>query len=146
MEFVRELIRDNSHFIKYSLIGGVGVAIDMVLFVLLTGWLLWPYLLANAVSVSAGITNNFFFNAYFNFKTTDRLWRRYASFFSVGLVGLLLSSCFLFLLIHIASLDQVAAKALTIGLVAVIQYVLNKNITFRRKADGQINYRNTGVQ
>ncbi|MDR3591374.1 MAG: GtrA family protein [Negativicutes bacterium] len=136
MEYVRELIRDNAHFIKYSLIGGIGVSLDMVLFVALTRWLLWPYLIANTVSVSVGITNNFFFNAYFNFRTTDKLWQRYASFFSVGLFGLLLSSCLLFVLINIASLSQITAKALTIGLVAIAQYALNKNITFRRKVNG----------
>ena len=145
MEFVRELIRDNSHFIKYSLIGVVGVTLDMVLFVFLTQWMLWPYLIANAVSVSLGITNNFFFNAYFNFKTTDKMWRRYASFVAVGLFGLLLSSFLLVVFINIALFSQITAKALTIGLVAIAQYILNKNITFKRNADGQINYRNPGL-
>jgi putative flippase GtrA len=136
MEFARELIKDNVHFIKYSLIGVVGVTLDMVLFVFVTRWLLWPYLLANAISVGVGITNNFFFNAYFNFKTTDKLWQRYASFFAVGLFGLLLSSFFLFVLVNIALFSLITAKVLTIGLVAVAQYVLNKNITFKRNANG----------
>lgn len=145
MEFARELIRDNSHFLKYAMIGGVGVTLDMGLFVALTRWLLWPYLLANAAGVVVGITNNFFLNAYFNFRTTDRLWQRYASFFTVGLFGLLLSSFCLYVFIDFALLGIVTAKALTIVLVAVTQYCLNKNITFKRTANGQINCRNTGL-
>ncbi|MDR3563140.1 MAG: GtrA family protein [Negativicutes bacterium] len=131
MDEVRALYAKNEHFIKYSLIGCVGVSLDMVSFVVLSHILFWPYQLANAASVSVGITNNFFFNAFFNFGTTDRLLKRYFRFYSVGMIGLVLSAGLLYIFIEMALLNKVLAKALCIVIVALVQFNLNKKYTFK---------------
>ena len=66
--------------IRYCLIGVTGASLDAVLFWLMTRAGVY-YQLANFISVTCGIVNNFFLNAFFNFKTKNRLLRRFCSFY-----------------------------------------------------------------
>jgi putative flippase GtrA len=131
MNMLRKCIRNNRHLLKYSFIGGTGVVLDFVSFAALTHALLLPYLPANAISVSLGITNNFFLNAFYNFHTRDRLLCRFIRFYSIGLLGLLISSVIMFILVNLISLNALSAKLITIVIVAVLQFYLNKTITFK---------------
>jgi Predicted membrane protein len=123
-------VKENRRFIQYALIGLTGVALDMVAFLLLTDCLAVPYLAANALSVSLGITNNFFWNAFYNFQVKDRLFARFVRFYAIGLFGLALSSGLLFGLVQFAAVGATWAKLLTVVVVALIQFYLNKTITF----------------
>ncbi len=50
--------------------------------------------LANFISINCGMAASFVLNTYFNFRKTNRISIRAASFFAVGYMGLLLSmSC-----------------------------------------------------
>ncbi|MFA5878700.1 MAG: GtrA family protein [Candidatus Margulisiibacteriota bacterium] len=118
------------NFIVYSLIGCTGTLIDLIIFILLTQIGI-PYLLANVFSISVGITNNFLLNAFFNFKVKDDLLKRFSRFYGIGLIGLLISSILLFVLIDFFSVSKIIAKLSTVFVVVLIQYNLNKIITFR---------------
>ena len=145
-EWVKKL-KNERQLLQYALIGVTGVTCDLLSFILLTKYLLLPYLLANAVSVSLGIANNFFLNAFYNFKVKDRLMVRFLRFYSIGLFGLALSSGLLFLLVQVLAAGQLAAKLLTAVMVALVQFYLNKTITF---TDGEkhakIIHSNSGIQ
>ncbi len=119
-------------FVVYCLIGGSGVTLDCLVFVGLTMGLGWHYQLANAISVSCGICNNFFLNAFFNFKRTDRLWLRFLSFYSVGLLGLGVSAALLWLFVEVLCWNELIAKLVIIFVVTILQFTLNKCVTFRR--------------
>lgn len=123
LEKYRELI-------LYCIIGCTGAGLDFVIFVVLTKCFLIHYQQANFVSVSLGIINNFFWNCYFNFKTKDRVLSRFVSFYSIGLFGWALSVFFLWLLIKMMDMNSIVAKLSTILVVTVLQFCLNKFITF----------------
>ena len=118
--------------IVYCLIGCTGATIDFVIFALLTQAVGVHYQMANFLSVSFGIVNNFFLNRHFNFKTKDRLWLRLASFYLVGMVGWMLSALLLWLMIERLGWNSLIAKLGTIFFVTVVQFCLNKIITFRK--------------
>ena len=59
-------------FVAYSLIGVMGLSIDLIGFYFMSSVLKWHYLLANGISVYSAITHNFLWNALVNFKTKDR--------------------------------------------------------------------------
>lgn len=128
-EWMRKLKIDRQ-LLQYALIGITGVTWDLLTFILLTKYLLLPYLVANAVSVSLGIANNFFLNAFYNFRVRDRLMVRFLRFYSIGLFGLGLSTGLLFLLVQVLAAGPLAAKMLTVVFVALVQFYLNKTITF----------------
>ena len=90
------------------------------------------YQLANFLSVSFGIINNFLLNRQFNFKTKDKLIKRLASFYSVGMFGWALSAGCLWLFIEVMSLNALVAKLGTIFIATIVQFCLNKFITFRK--------------
>lgn len=79
-----------------------------------------------------GISNNFFWNMRYNFKKEDHRLKRYVSFLSVGIFGLIISTVFLWILIEKYSISVIVAKAFTLTVIAIIQFILNKYITFRR--------------
>lgn len=122
-------------FITYGLIGVTGASLDYVCFILLVHFALLHYLFANAISTSLGITNNFLLNAHFNFKVSDRFWIRFASFFSIGLLGLILASGLLYAFVALLHLPTSFAKLCTVFLIAIVQYNLNKFISFRKGSD-----------
>ena len=112
----------------------MGASLDFLIFWVLTNRAGFHYQLSNFIGVVFGITNNFFLNAYFNFKTTDRLFVRFASFLGVGLTGWVMSAGLLWVFIDRMGIVNAYAKLLTIFFVTAVQFVLNKFITFRNGA------------
>lgn len=118
--------------IVYCIIGCTGATFDFLVYAILTNAMGMHYQIANFLSVSFGIINNFFWNCYFNFKTKDKILKRLASFYSVGMFGWALSAGCLWLFIEVAGLNGLIAKLGTIFFVTVVQFCLNKFITFRK--------------
>ncbi len=130
VEQLLEQIERRRNFIIYAVIGVSGATLDFVLFEIF----LWAGLsmqFANFISVSAGITNNFFLNARLNFRVSDRLLRRFAAFYAVGMVGLGLSAAILELGVGWLGFSARIAKASSIVIVVVTQYSLNKVLAFQ---------------
>jgi putative flippase GtrA len=130
VEQLLEQIERRRNFITYAVIGVSGATLDFVLFEIF----LWAGLsmqIANFISVSAGITNNFFLNARLNFRVSDRLLRRFVAFYAVGMVGLVLSAAILELGVGWLGVSARIAKASSIVIVVVTQYSLNKVLAFR---------------
>lgn len=133
--------------IKYGIVGVVGLAVEWITFILLRDYLHVNAVVSQFVSCFCGIVNNFFLNSYFTFKATDRLWMRAISFFSIAGVGLFLG-LFIFVglikLINMWVVDteilvlskeyvENIAKLGTTVIVACLQFVFNKYITFKKK-------------
>ncbi|HEY3424937.1 MAG TPA: GtrA family protein [Negativicutes bacterium] len=147
---VSELVykcKGQRQLLQYILIGCTGVTWDVIGFIILTKFLALPYLIANATSVSLGITNNFLLNAFYNFKMRDRLFNRFIRFYCIGLMGLLVSSGLMFVLVNTIVIDQFAAKLTTVVIVALLQFYFNKTITFGdvEHTNGYIIHSNTRI-
>ena len=118
-------------FFRYCLIGCSGALLDLLIYSFLINVFFIHYLIANVISVFVGITNNFFFNSYLNFKRTDKLLIRYFSFCFIGILGLVISEILLYVLIEMCVLNTIFAKIVIIFVITIIQYTLNKLLTFR---------------
>jgi len=132
---IRKLYNKYRELIKYCIIGCSGALLDFITYTILIKAFGMNYLLANALSVTAGITNNFFLNAYLNFKVTDKLFKRFISFYLVGMLGLVISEILLYLLVDIMSMNSIIAKIITIFVITIVQFILNKTITFKKKKE-----------
>ncbi len=120
------------NLILYCLIGCVGASLDFCVFSCLTVFGGIHYQTANVISISVGIITNFFLNYYFNFKSKNKLLLRFISFYLVGMLGLGISCALLWFLIDCCKINVICAKIGTIVLVTIIQYTLNKLISFRK--------------
>ena len=141
---IKELYSRFRELILYGVIGGLCAALDFGLYTLLSLWI--PYLWANIISVHAGIFASFYLNRNFNFKVKDKTTVRFASFYVVGLSGLALSELLLFLLAEKGGWDHLLTKLLTVIVVAIYQFLLNKYITFKKTENGKAVHSDAGVQ
>jgi dolichol-phosphate mannosyltransferase len=124
-----------SNFFRYGLIGGLSATIDLVVFLFLYNVLGLNPLISTTISTIVGITNSFFMNAYMNFKKRDKLFKRYILFFSIGIVGLLLSALIIYMLHDVFSYNANLAKILSIPLIVILQFFLNRRFSFSDNPD-----------
>jgi putative flippase GtrA len=133
---IRRLLLENQVLIKqmfmYGVIGGISALTDSIVFYFLH--FDFGVYVSNFISINVGITLSFLMNTYLNFKTTDSLLKRAISFFSVGYTGLLLSMLILFIGVEILTISGMAVKLFSIIIVAALQFLLNKSITFKGSA------------
>ena len=124
----RPLIRQ---IVLYGVIGGGSAMFDFLIFTLLYTNFGINEFITNIISVHAGIIMSFILNRRFNFKKTDRLLFRAASFYCTGLFGLALSQGILWLG-GILSLSAILSKFISVFFVAAVQFIINKFITFNK--------------
>jgi len=129
---VKQILSRNRQFILYCLIGASGVTLDFLVYSLLLRTAVADYQAANAVGYSSGTLLSFFLNAHFNFKTRDWVALRLFSFCLVALLGWAASAGTLFVLVARLGLDKYLAKIASLVVVVILQYNLNRLISFRK--------------
>ncbi|WP_411148270.1 GtrA family protein [Streptomyces sp. A30] len=116
--------------VSYTLIGGSGVALDFVVFLLLHNLTGMDEQLANALSTTLGIANNFALNALFTFERRDRIVLRFLRFYAVGLTGIVLTNLLFLVFTDGLGIDANLVKAGSLPLVLALQFVLNRKWSF----------------
>jgi len=119
------------NMILYLLIGGTGASLDFLIFSSLS-WFFESklYIVYHLLGYFSGTTVSFVLNAKYNFKKFNRLSKRIRSFYLIALLGLIFSTVFLFILITVFEINQIFSKFLSIFFVFLIQFTLNRKITF----------------
>jgi putative flippase GtrA len=125
-------ISQRRQFVIYACIGLVGVSLDLTSFAVFDRLLGWHYQFANVVSTSLGVLLNFLLNVRFNFKVRDRLLVRFGSFYAVGLTGMGATALLLALFVGWLAMPAVPVKSGTLVIVLLLQYNLNRWLTFRK--------------
>ncbi len=131
-ETIRKLYGKYRNLVLYGIIGVMSVSIDFIVFWLLTHFFPDYYLWANVISVNCGIVNSFLLNRHFNFKVKNKSVFRFVVFYIVGITGLFISSGLLYLMVNLGGMHMLLAKMITIIVVTLFQFFLNKNVTFRQ--------------
>lgn len=116
--------------ILYAVIGASGVTLDYVLFLLLYNVVGLHEQLANAVSTTAGIVNNFTLNTLLNFRKRDRILVRFARFYAVGLTGIALTFVLLQVFSGHLGINPNIVKACSLPVVLLFQYTINRKWSF----------------
>lgn len=116
-------------FLLYCLCGGLGVTIDYGIYhLVLTQGI--GYQVANVLGYLGGTLVSFSLNRIITFRVKDQVFRRLVIFLGVAAVGYLSSACVLWLLVVVMQIDARIAKLLTLPLVVIIQFSLNRRLTF----------------
>jgi putative flippase GtrA len=124
----KQLIRQ---VVLYGIIGGGSAFVDFLLFTLMYSHFGINEYVANVFSVHVGIAISFVLNRKYNFKTTDKVFKRAMTFYATGLFGLGLSQLIL-MTGNALDLPVIWVKLASIFIVAAIQFVINKFITFKK--------------
>lgn len=118
------------NILLYGLFGTIAAVVDFLLFLIINSILdnRHPEI-ANVVSAGTGFVVSFLLNTHLNFRKTDRYALRFASYLAICLAGIGLSTAMIYLLK--GSIPLVPLKILTMVVVAAVQFLLNRSITYR---------------
>src|SRR5699024_1608234 len=100
MEKIKTAIysEDFVQLVKYVLIGVLGLVVDFGIYTILTHFKM-NVEIANIISSTCGIINNFLWNSYTNFKVHDRMILRFISYFIVGQITTVFTTVSLFVFV-----------------------------------------------
>lgn len=132
MEMIKKLYNKFRNFILYGIIGCSSALLDFTLFTVLTELCGVFYLVANCISVTCGLTNSFFLNRKYNFKVTDKTFKRAVLFFAVGYCGLAINSTLLYVFISFFHFASPIAKLCAMAIEVLLQFVVNSLVTFKK--------------
>jgi putative flippase GtrA len=131
--------------LKYGLVGAIGLGIEWISFFILRDAFNINYIISHIISSILAITNNFILNSRFTFMATDKIVRRAASFFGIAIIGLFISTSLLPVFVKILNwllnytdlnvgqkVVQAVGKLGATGIVVILQFFLNKYLTFKK--------------
>ena len=120
-----------NQLVKYVLIGILGLVVDFGTYWILTDINI-NVEIANMISSTCGIINNFFCNSYTNFKVHNRMFLRFISYFLVGQITIVFTTISLFIFATKLGFPHLIVKVIATVVATLLQFVLNKFVTFRK--------------
>ncbi|RFM26604.1 GtrA family protein [Deminuibacter soli] len=119
-------------FLKFGVVGVMGVVIDFGLTWFFKEKLRWNKYLANVTGFSVAVINNFFFNRFWTFKSTNPNWGlEFGKFALVSTIGLLLNNLCIYIFHQRLKFNFYTAKVFATGIVFVWNFTSNMFFTFR---------------
>ncbi len=121
--------------VRFGLVGGVGFAVNLVVYAVLVHPLGVYYLAASVVAWFVAVVNNFVLNRHWTFDASGgRAHGQAIRFLAVSALAEVVSLSLLKLLVDGAGLEKVAAQALAVGAVMPLNFIGNKLWTFREQS------------
>lgn len=124
-------------FLLYCLCGGIGVTTDYFVYYSALTFGVW-YQTANIFGYLSGTLVSFFLNRKITFGIRDKLAYRLAMFLGVAVIGFSVSAVMLWFLVDLMLVDARIAKLLTLPVVVIIQFSMNRRITFFKNTSEQV--------
>lgn len=139
MEKIKTAIysEDFVQLVKYVLIGVLGLVVDFGIYTILAHFKM-NVEIANIISSTCGIINNFLWNSYTNFKVHDRMILRFISYFIVGQITTVFTTVSLFIFVTKLGYPHLIVKIVATFVATLIQFVINKVVTFRKAKKEEI--------
>lgn len=122
------------HLFLYGIFGLTAAAVDYSAFFVCTKFAAIPPEFASLIGNIVGFLLTFFCNTFFNFRKSTHILFRFISYLTITIGGMTLST----LLIHFAkemTNVYILKAVLVLFVIPLIQFVLNKKITYRDFCD-----------
>lgn len=118
-------------FLKFGVVGFMGVIIDFFFTWLCKEKLRINKYLSNAIGFSVAVVNNFLWNRYWTFELHyHSLTGQFFRFLLISLAGLAINSLLLLIIVKYVNLNFYVTKLLVIGLVFFWNFYMNSYFTF----------------
>ena len=118
-------------FFIYSLLGSIGMLSDFAIFYVIVE-LDVNYQIAHAIGYAAGTAISFRLQRRITFRVQDRVLFRLILFFVVAGTGYASAAVMLWFFVELSGFNILYSKLMTLPIVALLQYLLNRNITFSK--------------
>ena len=128
--------RYSEDFIKYCLVGLVGVAVNLGAYLLLNRYFQIPLQVASLIAIETSIVSNFLFNNYWTFKKRPKtlsMFRRLVNFhIAAGISGILFYYLFFMLLTTVLGINDVLSIICATTTGTISNYTINSLWTWRK--------------
>ncbi len=119
------------NFIKFCIVGGSGLFVDMGITYALKEWLRLNKYIANASGFAIAATSNFFLNRWWTFQSeSPDVSIQYLKFVTISLVGLSINTAIIYLLNDRLRWNFYLSKIGAIGVVTLWNFTMNYLFTF----------------
>lgn len=124
-------------WLKFNLVGAIGIGVQLGMLALLTGGLRVQYLLATALAVETAVAHNFVWHERFTWadRVTVRLRQALARFLrfnlTTGAISILGNVLLMRLLVGQAHLHFLLANLLTIAACSLLNFLVSDQVVFR---------------
>lgn len=130
-------------WLKFNLVGGIGIAVQFVALLLLRGVFHFHYLAATAIAVEAAVVHNFVWHEQFTWS--DRVqasWRRslprFARFnLTTGAVSILGNLALMKVMVGYGGMHYLLANALAVVLCSMANFLVSEEWVFEESPDCQ---------
>jgi putative flippase GtrA len=112
-------------FIKFLLVGGLGVGVNSLALFVLHQLMRFPLVVASLVAVELAIVNNFFWNDRWTFGRKKHSFRRFFQFNLVSCGGLVITTGTLWVLVTHLAAPYLLANLVGIGLATCWNFGIN---------------------
>ena len=117
---------------KFSTIGLLGAAINLIILYLSVEFIGMPYFIGAILAYVIGITNNFFWNKYWTFKNKSKNYRKqYIKYFLISLSSLVINLIILSTLVELFGLWYMFSQVIAILIAGLNNFFWNKKFTFK---------------
>lgn len=130
---ILENSRELERFIKFAIVGTIGAGVDFGTLTALVELFHVNVYLANTVSFTAAVINNFILNSTWTFgdQPNKKPARQLVQFFIVSIIGYMINQTLLYAFIEFAGLWYLLAKAIATIVVLFWNFTANRLWTFR---------------
>jgi len=124
-------------FIKYIIAGGTAAVINLSCLYLFTEYANLLYVYSSMISYSIGVLLAFMLQKFWTFRDGDlsRLRRQFTLYAIVAVVNFFLNPIILAFLVELVGWWYMVSQTITLFILAVISFVINKTVTFRKSND-----------
>lgn len=130
-------------WLKFNLVGGIGIAVQFVALVLLKSAFHLHYLAATAVAVEAAVVHNFVWHEQFTWSDRVQVsWRRslprFARFnLTTGAVSILGNLALMKVMVGYGGMNYLLANALAIALCSLANFLVSEQWVFEETSNPQ---------
>ena len=118
--------------VRYAVVGGSGVVLNLGTFTILVEVLEVDFRLAGVLAFCVAVTNNFLWHRGWTFRArSGRPGFQAAAFVTVSVTAFLVGLGMLWLLVETLDVAEVAAQAISLGVAAPTTFLVNRCWSFR---------------
>ena len=112
-------------FLKFAIVGGSGVIVNMLVFLILTNYTSIHHLIASAIATETAILNNFTWNHLWTFRRRGKMniLVRIAAFHGSRILGLIVTVAGLYVLSDLLGLPEYPYYIVAIGLGVIANFL-----------------------
>jgi putative flippase GtrA len=125
-------------WLKFNVVGGIGIAVQLLVLAGLKTGLHLDYLIATALAVEAAVVHNFLWHERFTWvdRTAKAGFSRFVTFnLTTGAFSIMGNVLLMKLLVGVAALHYLVANGITIAVCSIVNFALSDKFVFRRKPE-----------